>query len=110
MVNYTDKYNLPSGVSAAIRKISSAYSKGDSDISITGLIDSPQIKILKEQYNDQIEEDLSERFWSVLGTSVHHIIEHSDTTEYTIKEKSFYGECNGWKISGAIDRIIIEEE
>jgi hypothetical protein len=61
MVNYTDKYNLPSGVSAAIRKInSSAYSKGDSDISsYTGLIDSPQIKILKEQYNDQIEQDLS---------------------------------------------------
>ena len=49
-------------------------------------------------------------FWSVLGTSVHHIIEHSDTTENTIKEKRFYGECNGWKISGAIDRIIIEEE
>ena len=110
MVKYTDKYNLPTGVSRANKNIPSSYSRGTSDISVTQLIDSPQIKILKEKYDDQIEQDLSEMFWSVLGTSVHHIIEHSDTTENTIKEKRFYCECNGWKISGAIDRIIIEEE
>ena len=108
MVKYTDKYNLPTGVSNALRNINSSYSRGDSDISVTQLIDSPQIKILKEKYDDQIEQDLSEMFWSVLGTSVHHIIEHSDTTENTIKEKRFYGKCNEWKISGAIDRVILK--
>ena len=104
----TNKFNLPTGVSNAIRNISSLYSKGDSDISTTGLIDSPLIKVLKDKFGDHIQEDISDRIWAIFGSSVHHLIEHSDTTENTIKEKRFYGECEGWKISGAIDRVILK--
>ncbi|ANS04611.1 hypothetical protein [uncultured Mediterranean phage] len=103
----TNIFNLPTGVSNAVRNISSLYSKGDSDISMTGLIDSSLIKILQDKYKDQIKEDVSDRIWSVFGSAVHHIIEHSDTTENTIKEKRFFGESEGWKISGAIDRVIL---
>tara|TARA_R100001015_G_scaffold8156_2_gene3183 strand:+ start:279 stop:989 length:711 start_codon:yes stop_codon:yes gene_type:complete len=49
-----------------------------------------------------LEEDISEKLWSVLGTAVHKVFEdHSG--EDVISEERLFVEVDGWVISGAID-------
>jgi hypothetical protein len=112
MVKLTNKRGLPNSIVSAISSYTSLYSRGDADISVTQLIDSPKIKILKEQFNDQIEEDISEIIWRVFGNAVHKLFEDSksDNDKKVLNEQRFYGKCNGWKISGAIDRLEYETE
>ena len=72
----TNKFGMPQPfVDFAIND---KYSKGKADISVTSLIDSPKIKIMKEKYNDQIEVDaLQERRQRrdrpVVGLRVHQV-------------------------------------
>ena len=101
----TNQHKLPDSIVSAITEISSNYSRGKADCSVTQLIDSPKIKILSEEYHDKITEDVADRIWSVLGTSVHDLIEKTDNKAIT--EKRLFAECNGWVISGALDRIVI---
>ena len=55
-------------------------------ISVTALIDSPLRRILMMQHGHEIEEDISENLWSLLGKAVHYVIEQSDkATEIKIK-------------------------
>ena len=104
----TNKHNLPSSIVSAITNISSNYSRGKADCSVTQLIDSPKIKILSEEYNDKLTEDVADRIWSVLGTSTHDLIEKTDNKATT--EKRLYAECNVWIISGALDRIVVLDD
>ena len=41
-----------------------------SDISVTQLIDSPQILSLRKENRDKISEDVSDRVWAVWGSAV----------------------------------------
>jgi hypothetical protein len=45
------------------------------DVSVTELIDAPQIRYLKKHYTYQ--EDVSSLVWALLGTGVHHVLEQS---------------------------------
>ena len=67
----TNQYNLPEPVFNALTH--SDYSRGSSNRSVTQLIDSPRVRILRKEHDDQIFEDASDMLWSVLGTSVHHM-------------------------------------
>ena len=96
----TNQFNLPEPIVQALSR--NDYSKGASHRSITTLIDSPRIRILREQYDDQIQEDVSDMMWSVLGTAVHRIFEDFATGD-VISEERLFVECDGWTISGAID-------
>ena len=44
------------------------YSKGDSDISVTTLIDSPRIRLLREKKKDEMTKDVVDMIWPLLGT------------------------------------------
>ena len=100
----TNNFNLP----ASFENFDSAhsYSMGDSDTdaSITGLIDSPQILRLRKKFAANVEEDVSDRIMSILGTAVHQIL-RDGAPENSIPEERFYAEINGWKISGQVDLI-----
>ena len=80
------------------------YSKGKADISVTTLIDSPRVRIMKEQYHDQIEVDAVDMIWSLFGTAVHSVLENTEDSENDITEERLYSEIDGWLLSGAIDR------
>jgi hypothetical protein len=55
-------------------------------ISVTALIDSPLRRILSIRHGHEIEEDVSENLWSLLGKAVHYVIEKSDkATEIKIE-------------------------
>lgn len=96
----TNKHGLPE----VFRRFAVAdkYSRGGARKSITQLIDSPRVDALKRQHWDEIEVDVSERIWALLGTAVHHILEEA-TPENQIAEERLFAEHNGWTISGGID-------
>lgn len=73
----TNNHNLPDPIFRAIKN------KGrpdlpEADIWATRLIDSPQVRILTKKYRDQIEEDAIDKVWSLLGDSVHIILEKAN--------------------------------
>src|SRR4051812_15200780 len=59
------------------RAICNDQYKGGGDISITRLIAPPRIVALRKHYEGQIVEDAVDRVWSLLGQSVHLIIERA---------------------------------
>lgn len=50
---------------------------GGGDISITRVIAPPRIVALRKQHESDIKEDAADRIWSLLGSSVHRILELS---------------------------------
>mgnify|MGYP003115536267 FL=1 len=96
----TNNHNLAAPIVKALSR--DDYTRGNSHRSVTQLIDSPRVRILRERHWDSLEEDISEKLWSVLGTAVHKVFEdHSG--EDVISEERLFVEVDGWVISGAID-------
>lgn len=96
----TNHHNLSTPIVKALSK--DEYTRGASHRSITQLIDSPRIRILRERHWDDLTEDISDRMWSVLGTAVHKVFE-DHTGDDVISEERLFVEIDGWVISGAID-------
>ncbi len=99
----TNKLNLPQPIVSAIANDS--YSKGDADISVTELIDPPMLVALKKRYANDLSEDVSDRIFSLLGQSIHSILERADTTAVVERRLSILIE--GWKVSGSMDRFVL---
>ena len=79
------------------------YSKGDSDISVTTLIDSPRIRLLREKKKDEMTKDVVDMIWPLFGTAVHHILESAEDPENVVKEERLYAKVLDWVLSGALD-------
>lgn len=79
------------------------YDSGDSDISVTTLIDAPQIAELYRVHSDEITSDVSDNIDSLFGQAMHAIIERSGTKG--LIEERLYVEINGWRVSGQFDYI-----
>lgn len=75
MKKLTNKHGLPQPLYSAVANDS--YSKGDSDVSITTLLQPPRISALKDTHADEIQEDAMDRIWALLGQSVHTILERA---------------------------------
>jgi len=101
-VNITNLHNLPEAIVNAVKN--DPYSAGDSDISVTKLIDSPQIRVLRKKYSSAVVEDVTERIWSLLGQAVHTILERADQGDNVIAEDRLFATVDGWKVSGQFDR------
>lgn len=97
----TNKHGLPKAF--VDYATSDRYSKGNADISVTSLIDSPRIRLLKERHASELESDAADMIWPLLGTAVHNILEQSTSTGNVIKEERLFMGVNGWTLSGAID-------
>lgn len=98
----TNKFGMPQPfVDFAIND---KYSKGKADISVTSLIDSPRVRIMKDVYHDQIEVDAVDMVWALFGTAVHSVLEQSNSSKNIINEERIFAELNGWILSGALDR------
>lgn len=100
----TNNNQLPLAICDAVSN--DAYTKGDSNISVTGLLRPPRIRILEEEHENEITEDASDRIWSLLGQSIHTILERANRD--AIAERRLSIECEGWKVSGGMD--VYQEE
>lgn len=103
----TNKFGLPDPVVKALTR--NEYTKGESNRSVTQLIDSPRVRILRQENWDSMEEDVSEKMWAVLGSAAHKIFEETGDENHLTEER-LYTEVQGWVISGAIDVQRIEED
>lgn len=97
----TNKHNLPDTFLSFARD--GKYDKGNADISVTTLIDGPRINILKQQHLRDIESDVSDMIWPLLGTAVHHMLESGEAKGNVTMEERLFVEIDGWTLSGAID-------
>lgn len=101
----TNKLNLPQPIVKAVSN--DGYNSGDCDISVTSLLKPPQMLALEKKFGDELEEDVSDRIWSLLGQVVHGILERAEET--AIAEQRLVIEVDGWKVSGQMDRFLLKE-
>ena len=80
------------------------YSSGKSNYSVTTLLSPPRIRLLKMKHNEELTEDVSDRIWTLLGQSVHTILERAnEDKEDMITEKRYFAQLDGVTISGQTD-------
>lgn len=78
------------------------YSKGRSSYSVTELLMSPRIKHLRAQHDENIETDVSDMLWSLLGSALHVVAERGETPGWSAEERLFLN-IDGTTLSGQID-------
>lgn len=97
----TNNQNLPDAFLNFARD--DKYSKGKADISVTTLIDSPRIRLLKDRHYDELETDVVDMIWPLFGTAVHHILESADDPANVTVEERLFADVMHWTLSGALD-------
>jgi len=103
----TNKYGLPQTFVNVVER--PTYTKGKAHMSVTELLNSPQIVQLKAKYSDRIETDVTDMIWAVFGTAVHHILEQGKDPNHIVEQR-LHADIDGWHISGAIDLQIVHED
>jgi len=98
-VRWTNRHNIDPAVAQAV--MSDDYELVG-DISVTGLIRPPQIAALEAAYGNQIEQDVSDGLWRLLGQSMHQVLQ-AGRLAGTIQEQRLTVEVLGWQVSGAFD-------
>ena len=96
----TNKFNVPETLVALATR--DYYSKGKSDYSVTEIISPPRIQRLRRKHFEEIEQDVSDMLWMLLGTALHVVAERSEVLGHTNEERLSAG-INGIILSGAID-------
>lgn len=104
-MKWTNKFNLPKPVVDAI--VNDGYTKGDSDISITGLSKPPRMRVLTKIHADEITTDVSDRISSLLGRAIHKILEEANPAG--LVERRAYIDIDGVTISGQADVVYSDE-
>ena len=103
----TNKFNLPETFERFQKK--NSHSSGGADITVTSLIDSPQVFRLRREYSSQRVEDVSDNVMSIIGTAVHKVMEEGAPAHYIVEER-MHATVDGLRISGAIDIQIPNED
>lgn len=102
----TNKRRLPEVVVRAVTN--DPYTKGEADISVTELLTPPQLRKLKIDHYDELEEDVADRIASLRGQAFHVILERAAAGNPDMMiEKTVYAEYAGWKIKGQIDHVLL---
>jgi hypothetical protein len=104
-MKFTNKLGLPQPLVDAV--INDPYTKGDADISVTELLDPPQMRYLKKKHEEEITEDVADRLYSLYGQVIHGILERAEKTATAERRLSI--EVSGWKVGGGMDRFVIKE-
>ncbi len=109
----TNRYGLPTPITAAVDRYAARYDKGGADISSTQLGEPPRIIALKNRHGEEIQEDYSDRLYVLDGHIVHEILENAakegdkrdDLEKIPLVEKRFRAMFAGWAVSGQVDHF-----
>jgi hypothetical protein len=106
----SNKFSLPQPFVDLVSE--DTYSKGESDITTTGLAQPPKIAELWRRHASEITMDCSEKVWTMLGTANHYVLEQiaKRNPERYIAESRFYLTVDGVKLGGQIDLYDRETE
>lgn len=103
-VQYTNVNNLPEPLVRAVTN--DPYRRGErTDFSVTQLLGPPRLRVLRKRHADEIVEDVSDRIYSLLGQSIHSILERAEIGD-ALAEERFYMKIDGLTISGQLDRAV----
>lgn len=81
------------------------YSK-NADYSVTEIISPPRIQRLRKIHFKQMQTDVSDMLWQMLGTALHNVAEKSQVKNH-INEERLVCKIEGVTLSGAIDVQIV---
>lgn len=96
---YTNNLNLPDAFVNAVKLHEHDI---DSDISITQITNPPRQFWLKKRHYDEITVDVSDRIFSLYGSSVHYILQKYAPKDVFTEERLKI-DMNGWVLSGQPD-------
>lgn len=102
-MNWTNLHSLPNPLVSAIKHYFADYDQVG-DISVTGLIKPPRMRILEKRHDDEITVDASEFLYALQGLSIHAILEKADTFNHLSEERMTMA-CNNWTVSGKPDLL-----
>lgn len=100
MRSFGNRHDLPEPVCAVLT--ADTYDKGFANISVTGLIQSPRVRILSRSGN---RYDVADMVWSSFGTAWHSHAQAAlqDYNPDWIVEERYFVDVNGWVVSGQAD-------
>ena len=96
----TNKFNVPETLLSLAQR--DFYTKGKADYSVTEIISPPRIQRLRKKHWQDIEQDVSDMLWMLLGTALHVVAERSVVEGHTNEERIIV-DMDGVLLSGAID-------
>jgi hypothetical protein len=106
-VKLTNKFNIPQTFVNVLER--PTYTKGKAHLSVTQLINSPKIVALTQKFDADLEQDVSDMVWSIFGTAIHGVLEHGKDESHIVEER-LHATLDGWRISGAIDLQIKDDD
>jgi hypothetical protein len=83
----TNKYNVPQTLVTLATK--EYYSKGAAQYSVTELLSPPRVRRMREQYDAEMEQDVTDMLWSLLGSALHVVMERGQTDGHLTEERLF---------------------
>ena len=99
-MKYTNKQNLPEALYQAI--VNDPYKKG-SDFSASELPTPPQIRVLKQRYDDKITIDVADLIYPLIGNNTHYILERIGIKNGLQEERLSWKFWSGFTVSGKLD-------
>jgi RecB family exonuclease len=96
----TNRHGLPETFVNILKR--PKYNNGGADRSVTQLINSPKIVALQNAHRDELEEDVSDRVFSIFGSAIHSVLEHGKDEFHTVEQR-LHMDIDGWHLSGAVD-------
>ena len=103
----TNKYGIPQTFVNVLER--PTYSKGSAHLSATQLLNSPKIVALTKKYDEEIEQDVSDMVWSLVGSAMHNFLEHGKDENHVVEQR-IHTEIDGFHITGAIDLQIVDPD
>jgi hypothetical protein len=103
MGGLTNKLGLPAPIVRAVER--DPYDRGRSDYTCTQLVGPPRLSVLRRRHAAEITEDVADRIYSLIGQSVHTILERA-AMEGALAEKRLYMDVDGLAISGQLDHYV----
>lgn len=99
----TNKTNLPQVVVNAVEEFVYPPNSDNSVIRVTALIQPPIVWQLKKRHWNELEEDVADNAWRLLGTGVHLALEKGSKNHIT--ERRIKKEIDGVILTGMVDVV-----
>lgn len=100
-MKWTNTRKLAEPFVEAVKKSFSSHN-AQADISVTGLIRPPQMRILEKRHAEEMVVDVSDGLWSMFGSMLHSLLSQFSGQGAKVEERLF-AEILGWKVSGQPD-------
>lgn len=96
-----NKLNLPQPFVDAVTR---EYEYKDKQYSVTTILKDVREILLTRRHQNEIEQDVADMIWLILGTATHSVLENSKEDDAEFKEEHFVEEVqDGYKLSGQAD-------